>query len=88
VILDIWPPDGSLTGSGLPSPSPTQSALPALTDQLGIETFLILLAVLVFCYALGTLVLHIAATARKMYRRKKRQRDHANVDGDYPYDNY
>lgn len=83
MILDIWPPDGSLTGSATPSPTPAPSAIPAITDQLGIETFLILLAVLVFCYALGTLVLHIAATARKMYRRKKRQRENASAG---PYD--
>lgn len=61
-----------------PSPLPVPSALPS---DIGIETFLTILAVVVFAYALGTLVLHVWAAARKaIANRRGRPKDHYDTD--------
>lgn len=68
-----------------PSPSPTSPASnPFLADQISLEIFLIAIAIVVGCYALGTLLLHAIATLKKRRARKKNSRDNYNSD----YNNY
>lgn len=64
-----------------PSPSPGPVVPSAFTSDLGIEMFLTLLAVIVFAYAFGLLVLHIIASIRKALRNRKRKRDHYDSTG-------
>lgn len=72
--FDTWP-----NASGTPSPSPT-GGTGIITSDLGIEMFLTLLAVLVFSYALGILVLHIIAAVRKSMVKRQSRREHADTD--------